>query len=303
MNKLFEQRYPSAEEFAGWYNLGYERDDGLPVLHSRGHVPDFEHAEFFDLYLAENRWFDQLVPASDRKPFDPLADPPFFLRSSADDRTLAVDADCDYLSVDLVQRIQREFLSRYPLWRIILSLGHSSCSITIYPDAIRYGNLPLEADPYKALQDLVAHAAALREARLRPQQAQLAFLQRQLPKAVEVIGDRPFLVIGVLDNNNGDYSRLTVFVLIRGADDDAVAVERPAGTDIDFLWTSSVFGINAEGTIISYIDVPESAAFCVRPWLPPADYRGPLNIVERATGNRHRYEVKSENISRTACSK
>jgi hypothetical protein len=260
-------------------------------------VPDFEHAEFFDLYLAENCWFEQLVPPSARKPFNPLAESPFFLRSSADDRTLDIDADCDYLSVDLVRRLQREFLSRYPLWRIILHLEHPSCSIVIYPDAVRYGNLPLGSDPHEALRELLPLVAALREKRLGPQRSQLAFLQKQLPAAVKAIGDRPFLIAGVLDNCDGDYSRLTVFLLIRGANDDAVAVEGPAGTDNDFLWTSSAFGVSAVGTLISHIDVPESAPFCVGLWLPPADYRGPLSIVECSTGKRYSYDVKSENIT------
>ncbi len=299
-NRPDEERYPSVEEFSGWYNLGYERDDGLPVLKSMDRVPEFEHAEFFDLYMAENRWFEQLKPASAREPFDPLADPPFFLRSSADDRTLDVDVNVDYLSVDLVRRIQQEFLSRYPLWRVILCLEHPSCSIVIYPNGIRYGNFPLGVDPHQALRELVPRAAALRENRLRHQRAQISFLQQQLPDAVRAIGDRPFLVLRVLDNNNGDYSRLALFLLIHGGDDDAVEVEGPAGTNNDFLWTSSAFGVNADGTIISHIEVPESAPFCVGVWLPPADFRGPLSIVERATGKCYSYEVTSEKITHIA---
>ncbi len=291
-----EKRYPSVEEFAGWYNLGYQRDDGLPVLQSSDWVPDFEHAEFFDLYNAQDRWFDNLVPASARKPFDPLAAPPFFVRSSADDRTLDVDADCDHLCVDVVKRIQQEFLCRYPLWRIILWLELPSCSIVIYPDAVRYGNLPLDVNPHEALRSLLPRAAELREKRLRPQRAQLDFLRQQLPGAVKGIGDRRFVIAGVRDNCDGDYSRLALFVLIRGADDDAVAVEGPAGTDNDFLWTSSGFGVSAEGIVISHIDVPEAAPFCVALWLLPADYRGQLFLVERATGRRHTYELRSENI-------
>ena len=77
-----EQRFPSLEEFQGWYNLGYERPDGVPVLHSQEGVPEFEHGEFFHLYLAENPWFEKLVPQSHLKPFDPIADPPMFVPQS-----------------------------------------------------------------------------------------------------------------------------------------------------------------------------------------------------------------------------
>jgi hypothetical protein len=296
-NRLDEKRRPSVEEFGGWYNLGYERDDGLPVLHSIDQVPEFEHAEFFDLYKAENRWFEQLVPESARKPFDPLAEPPFVLRSSADDRTLDVDVNFDYLSVDLIQRIQQDVLSRYPFWRVILSLENPSCAIVIYPDAVRYGNFSLGCDAEKALRELVNRATALRENRLRPQRDQISFLRLQLPSAIRGIGDDPFSVLGVLDNYNGDYSRLTLFLLIRGADDDAVDIEGPEGMDNDFLSTGSAFGVSDEGTIVSHTEFPESAPFCVGLWLPPADFRGRLNIVEQATGKRITYEVKSEHIA------
>lgn len=53
-----------------------------------------------------------------------------------------------------------------------------------------------------------------------------------------------------------------------------------------------------EGAIDSYIEIPETTPFCLVPWLPPADYRGPLTIVERATGKRHPYKLRSEDIIR-----
>ncbi len=42
--------------------------------------------------------------------------------------------------------------------------------------------------------------------------------------------------------------------------------------------------------------MPAQVPFCFSPWLPPADYRGPLFVVEHDTGRRHIYEVKTENI-------
>jgi hypothetical protein len=125
-------------------------------------------------------------------------------------------------------------------------------------------------------------------------------MQRLLPDAVQAIGDRPFLVGGVLDNYEGDYSRLTICLLIRGADRGAVRVERPPRKEKDFFWSPSAFGVNAAGAMISETPVPEAAPFCLVLSLPPADYRGPLSLIERATGKRHIYEVKSENITRTA---
>ena len=226
------------------------------------------------------------------------APPPFFVRSDADDRTLDVDADFSYLTVPLLRRIQTEFLRSYPLWRVILVGEQPSCSIAIYPSAIRFGNRPVGVNPDEALRELIPTVLALRGAK-RPRREHLARCSGCFPCAVRAIGEQPFLICGVLDNYEGDYSRLTICLLIRGADREAVRVKRPPGRPTDFLWRDSEFGIDANGVITSYIDVPETAPFCLVPWLPPADYRGPLPLIEQATGRRHTYELKSENIIRT----
>jgi hypothetical protein len=290
---------PSVEEFVGWYNLEADRDDGFPVLRSVESVPAFEHAEFFSLHFEAAKWFSRLVEARANVPFDPLLDPPFFVRSDADDRTLDVDADFRYLNISLLRRIQTEFLGRHPLWRVILVGEHPSCSVVIYPSAIRFGNRPVDADPDEALRELVPQNLALKEERERPRRQHIALIQRLLPDGVRTIGDRPFLVCGVLDNYEGDYSRLTICLLIRGSNTDAVDVQGPSEAPKDFMWTSSAFGVNAEGAIISHIEVPENSPFCLVPWLPPADYRGSLAIVEQATNTSYAYELKSESITQT----
>ena len=291
---------PSLEEFTGWYNIRGDYGDGHPVLRSKESIPEFEHAEIFRLYPKAAKWFDQLVSARPNVPFDPLAEPPFFVRSDADDRTLVVDTDFSYLTVPLLRRIQSEFLGRYPLWRVILVGEVSSCHIVIYPTAIRFGNLPADVDPELALRELVPRVLALRAERERPRREQISQIQQLLPGAVQAIGDRPFLICGVLDNYKGDYSKLTICLLIRGTERNAIAVDGPPGSPNDFMWVSSAFGVDAKGTIISDIHIPDEAAFCLAPRLPPADYRGPLTLTERATGKRDIYELKSEDIIRTA---
>lgn len=290
---------PSVEEFVGWYNLEADRHDGFPVLRSAEDVPEFEHAEFFELHTEAEKWFSQLVNAPANVPFDPLADPPFFVRSDADDRTLDVDADFRCLNIEVLRRIQREFLGRYPLWRVILIAEHPSCSIVIYPKAIRFGNLPVDVDPDKALKQLVPKQLELRAARERPRREHIAQIQRLLPDGIHAIGDQPFIVCGVLDNYEGDYSRLTICLLMRGADDYASYMEGPPDAGNHFLWKSSVFGVSPDGAINSYIEISKTTRFCLVPWLPPADYRGPLTIIERATNKRHAYELKSDLIIRT----
>jgi hypothetical protein len=283
----------------GWYNIADQYDDGYPVLRCVESVPEFEHTEFFKLYPKAAKWFSRLVAQPPNVPFDPLVEPPFYVRSDADDRTLEVDADFRLLTVPLLRRIQEEFLALYPLWRVILIAEHPSCSIVIYPSVIRFGSRPVDVDPNEALRELVAKHLALREARERPAREYIAQMQRLLPDAVRAIGDRRFLVCGLLDHYEGDYSRLTICLLIRGANRDTVDVVGPDSADNSFLWRSSTFGVNADGTMICEGGDPETAPLWLVPWLPPADYRGPLMIVEQATGDRDLYEVKSEDIIRT----
>ena len=95
---------PSLEEFDGWYNLSEPYDDGLPVLRSVELVPEFHHAEFFDLYFEAAKWFKQLVDTPASVPFDPFAEPGFFVRSDADDRTLAVEADFQQPRISTAQK-------------------------------------------------------------------------------------------------------------------------------------------------------------------------------------------------------
>jgi len=291
---------PSLGEFTGWYNIQGDYRDGHPVLRSVDPMPEFEHAEFFKLYPKAAKWFDRLVAARPNVPFDPLLDPPFFVRCDADDRTLGVDADFSYFSVQLLRRIQKEFLGRYPLWRVILIAEHPSRSIVIYPTAIRFGSWSADVDPDKALRELVPEELASRIAGERPRREHVSRLQRLLVSAVEAIGDRPFLVCGVLDNYEGDYSRLTICLLMRGADDDVIDVDLPLGSAKDLLSRSSAFGVDTSGTIVSRTNISDTTPFNLSPWLIPASYHGPLVLVERASGKQHIYEVKPENIIRTA---
>jgi hypothetical protein len=290
---------PSLEEFTGWYNIQGDYGDGHPVLRSTDSISEFEHAEVFELYPKAAKWFDQLVTARPNIPFDPLAEPPFFVRSDADDRTLQVDAEFSYLTVPLLRRIQKEFLGRYPLWRVILVGELPSCGIVIYPTAIRFGNRSVDIEPDQALRELVLEELRSREVAERPRREHISHLQRLLPGAVEAIGDRPFLVCGVLDNYKGDHGRLTICLLIRGSNSNAIDVSGPSGSPNNLLAYSSAFGIDAKGAMVSYIHVPETAAFCLVPLILPADFRGPLTLTERATGTRHTLDLRSEDIIHT----
>ncbi len=290
---------PSLVEFTGWYNIQGDYGDGHPVLRSDESIPEFEYSELLELYPQAAQWFGELVTARPNVPFDPLAHRPFFVISDTDDRTLDVEAEFSYLTVPLLRRIQKEFLGSNPLWRVVLVGEDPSSSIVIYPTAIRFGNLPADRDPEQALRELAARVRGLSGARERPRRQHIARIRRLLPSAVAAIGDQPFLVAGVLDNYEGDYERLTICMLTRGNDSHAIDIDGPPGSPNDLLWRASAFGIDANGAMISYIHVPETALFCLVPWLPPADFRGPLTLTERPTGRRHTFDLRPEDIIRT----
>jgi hypothetical protein len=298
-NKSDYTSRPSLEEFGGWYNLGYERPDGIPVLHSQPHVPEFEHGEFFQLWMEEHAWFEGLVPISALKPFDPIAEAPMYVKSDADDRTLDVFANPDYLTLDVIKRIQREFLGRHPFWRVVIAADHPSCCMIIYPDAIRFGNLPLDIDDRDAFREVNARAAALRDASERPMRARIDFLKQRLPIAVRAIGEEPFSIVAVFDTNRDHPDRLTVCLVSRcdtnGTD---LQISGPAGVDNSFMSKGYDFNVDRSGVFVSD-EAPDTAvAFRIRFWHPPADYRGPLTIVNRDTGEQYPYDLKSENITR-----
>jgi hypothetical protein len=174
--------------------------------------------------------------------------------------------------------------------------------ILVYPSAIRFGDQPDGVDPEEALHELVPRAIAQRKERQRPERAQVNFLQQRLPTAVREIGDNPFFVFGLLDNAPRRERPLTVCILVRGADDYALEVDGPPDADDDFMSGRSGYGVDAQGAIVSEFEHAPSTPFCAIVRYCPADFRGPLTITERATGRRHTYEVKSENITHVSAS-
>ncbi len=92
-------------------------------------------------------------------------------------------------------------------------------------------------------------------------------MQQVLRDVVPRIGDRALFDRRRLDNYEGDYEKLTICLLIPGTDQNAIQPEGPAGSDNHFLAQSSAFEVDASGNMLSYIGVPETAAFCCVPWL------------------------------------
>ncbi len=297
-----EKRRPSVEEFNGWYNIRHEYGDGLPILKTTDDIPDFESGEFYRLFLDEDEWFKQLVTAPAGVDYDPVDDPPIFVRNDADDRTLAIDAQFERLTPAILRRVQNEFLGRHPLWRVVFVAEVPSLSIVVYPDAIRFGNSSSEVDPERALHEIIQRQVELREKRLQPQRAQMAIIKRALPDAIQAIGNSPFCVACVIDNYLGDYRRLTMCVMAHGEHRYLFDVDNPPGTGSDFMQAVGHYDVNRDGKIIPEVPFQETPPFCFVLRLPPAEYRGPLTIRNSHTGASSVFELNSASIMRTRLS-
>ncbi len=290
--------FPSIAEFNGFCNIPPYSDDD-PTWCSVDNPPEWGgFPEWWPIYQEAGRWFAANVPspgANDRF-YIPERDV-FVPWDDADDRTLRVEhIDYSRLSLDLLHRLQREFLGRYPLWRVLMIGFDDSTGIVIYPTVIRFGSLPIEMDPEVALRDVRERGSIQREAHYAPQRAYLAKIRSMLPEAVRAIGDRRFLVFGLLDSWDDRRDLLTVCLLLHTADHSLIIMEAPPECGDQFLYTGGRFGVDARGEIVCDKPIPDDVPFCFSPWLPPADYRGPVFVVEHDTGRRHLYEVKSENI-------
>ncbi len=229
---------PSLAEFRGYYNISEPYDNGFPVLRSVDQTPEFGFPELWEVCKAAEKWFAKAFPPLSDKPIDPIAEDEFVPRCEADDRTLCIEhVDFPRLKSELLRRLQKEFLGRYRLWRVLLCADAHSACIVIYPTVIRFGNEPADVDPDEALRRLVPHAMALRTERQRPHRAEVIFLQQRLPDAVRAIGDRLFSVIGLLDNVLWNEPLLTLCILLRGYEDDVVDVTGPLEAGNDFITT------------------------------------------------------------------
>jgi hypothetical protein len=289
--------YPSIGEFSGLYNIPDQYDDIGPVLRSDDDLPEFGFPELWEVYNGALKWFAEAFRSPPPQPaYVPVHDETFQPVCEADDRHLLVELiDYDRLTVPLLRQMQMELLGRFPLWRIQLQGCDADSDILVYPKVIRFGNQPVDVDPEEALRKLVSYAKPLREAGLEAQRAQFAFLRHRLPAAVREIGDRPFFIFAVLASFDRDPSRLAICLLVRGADSDVVKFERPPGAGLEFFSVASAYYVDAAGTFVP--DADAEPAFCIRLWLPLAEYRGPLTLVEKLTGERHVYEVRSEAIT------
>ncbi len=151
-----------------------------------------------------------LPDAASENGFDPLYEPPFFIRHPADDRTLWVDVIVELLSVPLLLQIKNDLLERFPLWRIKLIGEDPATAITIYQTAIRFAGCPPKADVDEELSRLIAKERVLRESLQRPKRAYYQQVRTLLGRAAESFSQRPFCIAGVLDNYLGDRQQLAI---------------------------------------------------------------------------------------------
>ncbi|MBS0207910.1 MAG: hypothetical protein JSS27_03055 [Planctomycetes bacterium] len=296
------ERCPSAEEFNGYYNIRDEESPSqqYPILRSTTALPVWDELEFWDVYFAAEDWSRENSPAAPKPEIDHLASPGMWVRDWSSPRTLLVDiGDHSWLTPSLLKRLQADVVKKFPLWRFSLIGEASSNVIMVYPDAIRIGNRPADADWEEALREVAASEAILREERLHPQRAHYAFLERRLPSVVNEMGDRAFVLFDLIDVGIIDYSSLTLCFLVQGAEPDAdsyFTVRSPGEMAESEFSTCRGPAVSADGKMLWNFPLDQTPAFYLNRWFLPREFRGLVTIQADATGDEFEYEVKTENI-------
>lgn len=139
------KKYPSINEFQELYNINLRQNkiktkNGNGYLNRPGEIPGLSLEEISDLiknvYLILRK---HAVPDYVKKEYIPdfLS---YCVNSNRLDRTLSVLLpDFSVSTKKLLQKLQKELLINFPLWRIILATTDYSNSIIVYPETIRFG--------------------------------------------------------------------------------------------------------------------------------------------------------------------
>jgi len=290
-----ENPHPSFMEFDGWYNIP-PRSDGFAVLQSVPNPPDLWWDEIWEVFLDAREWFGQFAGDENRVRFDPFAEDEFVPISDMDDRTVCIcHVAFDRLTMAMLDRIQVEFLTLHPLWRVALMGDRLECSILIYPTAVRFGDLPRDFDADEGLRLIASRAIEQKEQRVRPARAFLARVERLVQTTIQEFRHQRVHACGFLDHYPAENDPIALCLVT--LPDTLAVVDLSPGHPREPA-EGDIYGLNRDGDIISRIEVSPDACYRLTIWLLPADYRGPLTIVECESGKRHEIELRSEDIIR-----
>lgn len=270
-----------------------------PVLRTSYDVPAFgSFPEWWKVYRRAMKWFAKNVhPLLPKKPYDPICHEWFIPRAEADDRTLYIDnCDAAFLSSRLLKRLQRTFLARYPYWRVLFIGEDAATAVIVYPDAIRVGNEPENADIDEALKRLVPVLQALVDQRQRPMFEQIEFIKQHLADAIQSVEGKRFHLMGVIDVGSYDFDEFTICILAHAVSYyDNITVNLPAQSPFT-LSTTGPLNVDAIGTIVSDDEKLATAPFVVLRWFLPQTYSGAVTIADLETGQLEAIEMTPDAV-------
>jgi hypothetical protein len=287
--------FPSYLEHRGMYNinpedyLGEEPDNSIDTswcVQSVKPLPPLTWSEFQKVSSAIYRALEQ----HGRLPGMSEQEAKVFYRycvgDELTDRTARVELPrFEVLTPALIEALQRNVLSTYPLWRIFIVAESPETVVIIYPTAVRLGTVPIDGNWKAALPEIVSKVLEIRQEREGPQQRQREYLRSRIPSLVRELRDnRPQLVAAFDNHYLGDKGDVSVWLLYPGEDEwFDISIVEPKNIAV-----GEKIAVKADGMFDDYyvFDPDRQPAFRLEQWVLPPDFKGNKLVLEKTRPGR-----------------
>lgn len=270
-----ETLYPSIAEHEGFYNLDsgtFRRqiiesgDDTVTNHQTASYIPLLTSQEFHAAVAATYQcfWHQAMRAGLTLEQAKSLYS--FSVHGEMSDRTLQVLLpDPRITTAQFVASIQAEVLSMHPLWRVLIRCADNCRTVIVYPNAVRVGNTPSDADWEQELAQAMEKEVEYIEKTKGHYHRQLRFLSDRIQPALRELSGRPFLLMAVFDNYNGDATEWTIWLLFSGNNSEDITVVYSAGVS-----SSYEFPVRSDGYFGPLYD-SSVAGYWLRAWAYPAN--------------------------------
>lgn len=134
------------------------------------------------------------------------------------DRTMCFYiGDLNAFSPELFSTLQRDVLSRFPLWRLLAQF--EELAIGVYPNAAWLGDAPVTGaftDDHPNYQEWLNAATVYREQRFGALARQLRCARQRIPDAIERMADEPYSLIGAFARFQSHLNGFPVWLIHQG---------------------------------------------------------------------------------------
>lgn len=291
---------PSIVEFHGYYNRRPEEffdhePTAAQLLNVADPLPPWTFEEFWTTRTELEEYFRRVMPPRPAPPLPDQAGPFPFIIDDTDDRTLRVEVHAfELFDVPLLRRIQREFVQKHPLWRLVFFEEGDETTVVIYPQAIRIAGARLNADLAAELRKVTATARQRINAREQPNWRQLAQARQGIPAAiVSLQRTRIALVAVVFGGFRQDPAWLTIYLLVHAR--DVLKLDATASVEVQ---RSGCYSVDSAGNIFSLYGELKDYPYTLTPYHVPSDYRGILEVTIRDTDAKLSVDLSTVDIWR-----